>query len=381
MQNICSIITARDYPVWIMAGARSSSRSALPCAEQRGHGMLLSEVAETYEQPWFWPGYIPLGAVTLLEGEPGTSKSLVALDLIARATRGGLAPGSGEGVPRGGAVLINRQDQVQQVLVPRLRAASADLRKVIIRETGEHTDSRGRYVKARFDLSRHLNILFQDVSASNASLVVIDHLEDFVTPGRAAQAISSLNRLAQTCQCAVVVVRQVAKRSSRSSLQRGAGSMGIVAAARAVLLVSRSPTPADSHRHLLIPTKNNLGPLSPAVTFRPRVVPDFSPFSQHVALEWLSTRPATDPQVQRAVNGEPAASAPLDEAIAFLRGALRDGPRPVLEVEAEARAMALSLRTLRRARMELGVVAARKGFGPGGQWLWALRPVDRKSVV
>lgn len=356
-------------------GLEVAAGSALAHCGQRGEGgtgMLLSEVEESHQELWFWWGYIPLGAVTLLEGEPGAGKSLVALDLIARATRGGVTPDGSDCVPRGGAVLINREDHVQQVVVPRLRAAGADLARVIVLDSGEHTDSKGHHVKTKFNLARHLSSLYPNVGRAGASLIVIDHLEDFVTPGKAAAAISALNRFAQACQCAAVVVRHAAKGTGRSVLHRGAGSMGIIGAARAALLVAPSPTPADPHRRLLIPTKNNLAPLSPAVAFHPHIPPSAGAGPRGVALEWLGTRPATDPQVQRAASGDPAASLPLDEAIVFLRGALRDGPRPALEVEAEARAEALSLRTLRRARKELGVVAAREGFGPGGRWMWAL---------
>jgi len=38
--------------------------------------------------PWLWPGYLPLGAVTLLVGDPGKGKTLVSLDLAARVSAG-----------------------------------------------------------------------------------------------------------------------------------------------------------------------------------------------------------------------------------------------------------------------------------------------------
>ena len=37
---------------------------------------------------WLWPGRIPLGYITLLVGDPGAGKSLVALDIAARVSRG-----------------------------------------------------------------------------------------------------------------------------------------------------------------------------------------------------------------------------------------------------------------------------------------------------
>jgi hypothetical protein len=37
---------------------------------------------------WLWPGRIPIGKVTLMVGDPGNGKSLVALDVAARVSRG-----------------------------------------------------------------------------------------------------------------------------------------------------------------------------------------------------------------------------------------------------------------------------------------------------
>ena len=36
---------------------------------------------------WLWPDQIPIGKVTLLVGDPGSGKSLVALDIAARVSR------------------------------------------------------------------------------------------------------------------------------------------------------------------------------------------------------------------------------------------------------------------------------------------------------
>ncbi len=45
------------------------------------------------ELPWLWPGRIPLGRVTLLVGDPGVGKSLIALDVAARVSTGRPWPG------------------------------------------------------------------------------------------------------------------------------------------------------------------------------------------------------------------------------------------------------------------------------------------------
>ena len=35
---------------------------------------------------WLWPGYIPKGRLTVLDGDPGLGKSLTTIDLAARLT-------------------------------------------------------------------------------------------------------------------------------------------------------------------------------------------------------------------------------------------------------------------------------------------------------
>jgi hypothetical protein len=45
---------------------------------------------------WLWPGYLASERLTLLDGDPGLGKSLVALDLAARLA-------TGRGFPEGAA--------------------------------------------------------------------------------------------------------------------------------------------------------------------------------------------------------------------------------------------------------------------------------------
>src|SRR5579863_7760827 len=42
---------------------------------------------------WLWTGRIPWNKLTVIEGPPQSAKSLVALDLAARASRGEALPG------------------------------------------------------------------------------------------------------------------------------------------------------------------------------------------------------------------------------------------------------------------------------------------------
>jgi putative DNA primase/helicase len=65
------------------------------------------------------------------------------------------------------------------------------------------------------------------------------------------------------------------------------------------------------------------------------------------------------------------------EAEEFLRDFLSGGPRPAVEVEAEAKGAGVSWATARRAQKSLGIKPYRKaesgdGLGKQGRWYWAL---------
>ena len=64
-------------------------------------GIILSEV-EPERVTWLWSGRIPLGKLTVMDGDPGQGKSTIALDLAARVTRGWTMPdGDGGCAPAG----------------------------------------------------------------------------------------------------------------------------------------------------------------------------------------------------------------------------------------------------------------------------------------
>src|SRR5262245_58174684 len=82
---------------------------------------------------WLWQDYVPRGALTLLEGDPGLGKSLLALDLAARVSRGWQMPpaaGPYEGAEPRGVLLLSAEDDLKRTIRPRLDAAGADVQRV-----------------------------------------------------------------------------------------------------------------------------------------------------------------------------------------------------------------------------------------------------------
>jgi putative DNA primase/helicase len=60
---------------------------AADTADEFKVGILLSEVVEESVE-WLWEGRIPLGKLTVIDGDPGTGKSALTIDLAARVSTG-----------------------------------------------------------------------------------------------------------------------------------------------------------------------------------------------------------------------------------------------------------------------------------------------------
>jgi hypothetical protein len=81
---------------------------------------------------WLWPGYLARGKLALLDGDPGLGKSLIALDLAARLSRGGPLPDDATLPNPGTTVVLSAEDDAADTIRPRLEAAGADLSRVVL---------------------------------------------------------------------------------------------------------------------------------------------------------------------------------------------------------------------------------------------------------
>lgn len=88
---------------------------------------------------WLFPGRIPLGKLTIVEGDPGLGKSTLLVDIAARLTIDGVMPDGTHGDVIGPAnvVILSAEDGAGDTIRPRLEAAGADLRRAFILEAVE----------------------------------------------------------------------------------------------------------------------------------------------------------------------------------------------------------------------------------------------------
>lgn len=188
--------------------------------------------------------------------------------------------------------------------------------------------------------------------------------------------LAPLAALAAEYRIAVLAVTHLNKNAGTNVLYRATGSLAFVAAARAVLLVVRDSE--NPNRRLMLSAKNNIARDGTGLAY------SIEPNGDGMGV--VAWEP--DPVTIRADDALGACvpdyhrGAALDEAIAWLRDQLCDGPRPAKTVKEAAESDGIKSRTLDRAKAELGVEATRDGFG--GPWVWKLpdsRSAPNATVV
>lgn len=323
----------------------------------------LSDVAPESVQ-WLWPRYIPLGKLTIIEGDPGTGKSLVSLDLAARISTGREMP-DGSPCELGGVVLLNAEDGLADTVVPRLEGAGAD-RSRITAITGARDHSGERLP----DLLNDITQIEMAIRQADAKLVVIDPLNAYLpdtinswSDHQIRRVLAPLAKMAERTGAAVLVIRHLNKAVGGNPIYRGGGSIGVIAAARAAFLIA--PEPHDESTQILAPVKFNLGLHPPSLGFCLRQTAN-----DQTQVEWQGEVAYTAAQLH--AQWLPQKTSALDRAVAFLEDFLINGPVSADEVKARAAEADITERTLERAKKAVGVKVHKEGFGSEGQWLWSL---------
>ncbi len=332
-------------------------------APEHGHTTPESRGIFNTQVTWLWPGRIPFGKLTILDGDPGLGKSTLMLDLAARLTAGRALPDD-PAPPHEPArvLLLSAEDAAADTIRPRLEAAHAVIDRVYV--LSHLPDAVGGGLPL---LPRFTPFLGQLVDRFRPCFLVIDPLAAYLGPEinphsdqGVRQALVQPARLAERTGIAIVLIRHLTKRASRNPLYRGGGSIGLIGAARSGLLVAPDPSDPTASRRILASTKSNLATLPPSLAYRL-----LSALNGVVTVVWEGRSELTAESLVDPAAGRPASV--LDEARSVLRTILADGPLPATVVQRQAAELGLSQSTLRRAREALRV-RPRK-VGPS--WVWA----------
>lgn len=339
---------------------------------------------------WLWRPWLPLGKVSILEGEPDVGKSALSLALSAIVSDGGEWPDSvvdGDVIPgvaadAAGVVLVGVEDDDADTVVPRLIAADADLTRV-------HTiiqplDARGD--PTPFVIPDDVVRLRRAVDETHAKLVIIDPITAFLSTSQVKagddpstrQALMPLVRLAAETGCAVVLVRHLNKATGMSAKNRGSGTIAFTGITRSVLVAGKlKEQTSDGPTHAIARTKGNLSKEPMAIGYRLDSAPD-DPDSPVVT--WCGPLDMTADQLvgaDGAKMSDARKTAPArQEAMEILQQLLVDGPVPAeTAIKLTKENADCGIKVVKAATKEMGVIKKRVYVdGRVDHWTWELPP-------
>ena len=303
---------------------------------------------------WLWGGRIPLGKLTVLEGDPKGGKSTLTLDLMARVTTGGVMPDGSATDLDGPAycVLMTAEDGLADTVRPRLDLAGADAGLVMTWEAVMSADDdrpEQRLPSLPLDVVRLEGL----VAELAARLVVVDALAAYLGErvdshhdNDVRRALAPLAKMAERTGAAVVVLRHLNKSGGGKAMYRGGGSIGIGGQARAILLAGLDPNDEVGRRRVLAVTACNLAALAPSLSYEVVSESDRGP----VRIAWTGTSDLSADQLLLDPTTDDERS-DRKEIAELLTSWTEDGPVAVADVRRKLRDVGLtpSDTTLQRA--------------------------------
>ena len=372
---------------------------------------------------WLWPGRIPIGKLTLIEGESNSGTSFLVADMAARVTADKSWPGvitasqpteaqpteaqpteaqpteaqpteaqptatqptatQPADVPPAGTeakspyrvildqpnhvMIVNGGDNMHDTLLPRLINMGAGLYNFTIL-SGIITLDPAEMRAGKTETNRRISlpadlpqIEYQLRSRPDTRLLVVDSLSDFChTDKQFRETLRGLHEIAERCNVAVVATARPKNwHSARSKLKPSADRRG--ESVRCVLNVLVDPH--DPSQRYLAPARMNFCR-----------EPNWLPFRiGDGKVDWGEPL-ATPPVYSRLSEAAQEKVTLLMEAKECLWKTLAAGDTTAKSALKQVMECGFSKATVVRARRELGVRCYREGFGRHGWWNWSIKP-------
>ena len=385
------------------------------------------------QQPpdWLWPNRIPLGKLTLVAGYPSSGKTSIALDIVARVSRGAPAPDQPDALfPSAPVALAILNGNPKSDVLPILRLFGADLGRIYLTDLlsptlpidyypddppNEDEEERNYDWGAKDwddDEEDNEECLFDndgnEVRVPRRRPVGIrvppplpwkppNAASDFTAPWPSLNKV--MKRLANTIEAgsaALLVVDQVEDLASmhRAHVTTVLGMLRAIAARSGAAIIALTHNPAPGYPRAVTTMQRRLAqasvvfttaliepgqrrflvPLRPAMSDDAPAIPFVLPPAEDFTVAWR--KPVFPAHMNALANPRPNDGAKTRAARALLIRSLADGPRSAAEILGEAATLGITKRSLHRARNACGIRSARisipGGHNGAGAWHWSL---------
>jgi hypothetical protein len=369
--------TDRDEVIEALASVDPTAAPPAADALERSSPHVVMRSASTIEPltvDWLWEPRLPLGMLSLFAGDPKLGTSFVTLALAGAVSRGVPLPLDHRLRVPGSVILMSAEDDAARTIVPRLKAAGANLGKIHILEAVVLEDGTEALPRLRTDVER----IGDAVSGlGDCRLVVIDPVSAYlggVDDHRNAElrgVLSPLKRLAEQLNFSTVLVSHLNKGASVNGKHRVTGSIAYVGACRANFLFVRDRGDPTGHRVLMLDNGCNLAASVPTLAYR------IEDRGDGPTVEWEADPvPITAEEALRAETEDRNDHSEERECDRWLRDTLAAGPILAADIFKNGSDAGFSKDQLKRAKKRIGAATRRAGFGPESECRWALDPSE-----
>jgi hypothetical protein len=306
---------------------------------------ILSKAKETSIN-WLWEPYIPKAGTTMIVGDGGYGKSYMTYSLAADLSAGRALPGQAA-LPPQRIVLINAEDGIGPIMLPRIKALGGNLDNIAAYDTGFTVD------KSMADR------ILASVREFDAAVLFLDPMVVYtggeIDAFKANEVRSIMDRLttiAREANIAVVGVHHVKKAFSPNAQHKSLGSVDFMNGVRSAVLVDISKSGTYYMKHV----KHNWSKAGPTLAYG---------FTDD-KFTWLGEMHLIEDAVDYTVS-----HTPRSKARAFIRATLKDGPIPSLKFMSLAKAEGFTERTINRAKKGLAFSVEKVDNGVR-KWFWEL---------
>lgn len=320
--------------------------------EERVPMICLSDL-EVKPVEWIWFPYIPVGKMTIIQGNPGEGKTFLAMMIAAACTNRKLLPNREVSEPCN-IIYQTAEDGLADTIVPRLEMVGADLKRVMSIDDKDAmlTLNDGRLERA--------------IRQNHAKLLILDPVQAFlganVDMNRANEVrpvFRQLGDIADRTKCAIVMIGHLNKSAGTQSTYRGLGSIDLTAVVRSLLFVGKLKN--EPNTRVMIQEKSSLAPPGASLAFT---------LDEEKGFQWIGEYEITADELLAGVENR-RSEKKVETAEKLLLDLLADGKRAYnCDIEREGEKLHISSRTLRDAKKNLGNrLCSRK---EGNQWIYWL---------
>ena len=305
---------------------------------------------ESEEIQWLWYPYIPLGKITIIQGDPGEGKTTLGLRLAAACSNGYGFPGMEYRTPIS-VIYQTAEDGLGDTIKPRLIEAEANVNLIFnINEDADILTLKDKRIE-------------EAIIATGAKLMIFDPIQGYVGEdtdiNRANEIRTVMRRIAKIAEqtnCAIIFIGHLNKMKGTHSAYRGLGTIDFRASARSILLVGRLDK--SPNVRVIVHDKSSLAPEGKSIAFN---------LGNEEGFHWLE---GYDNVTADQLLCGTAIETKTEIAEVLIREMLSSGEFvPSEKIYAQAKEINISQRTVSEAKLKINGIETKK---IGKVWYWKI---------